>query len=79
VFNNIIAFVDSNKKIVGKKYGEIEIISKNELQKYKYPVLIATSLRYINTITDIIRSDLRLDNEILKLHKNYDFNYKIRL
>jgi len=76
-FKNIVAFVDSAPKYAGKNYKGISIIPPDELKKYKEPVLIATSHRYIESITRTIRNELKLDNEIVKLHIDYSFAYSV--
>jgi 2-polyprenyl-3-methyl-5-hydroxy-6-metoxy-1,4-benzoquinol methylase len=75
ILKNIVALVDSNPQYAGKKYGDICIISPQELAKYKEPVLLAVSLRYIDAIMYTIKDDLKLENEIIKMHADYSFEY----
>jgi 2-polyprenyl-3-methyl-5-hydroxy-6-metoxy-1,4-benzoquinol methylase len=75
VLKNIVALVDSNPQYVGKKYKNISTISPSELKQYKAPVLIATSLRYVDDIVRAMRDELKVENEIIKLCSNYSFEY----
>jgi len=75
ILKNIIALVDSNPQYCGKKHNNIDIISPNELKKYKEPILLAVSLRYIDAIANSIKNDMKLENEIIKLHSDYLFVY----
>ena len=77
LLNNIVAIVDSNPAYAGKKHGNIKIIAPNELKFHKNPVLIAASLRYVDAIIFEIRNELKLDNEIIKLHSDYSFHYSL--
>jgi len=74
VINNIVAMVDSNPKYNGKKYKNISIISPKNI-KNKEPILLAVSLRYIDAITNVIKSEMKIKNNIIKIHNNYKFIY----
>jgi hypothetical protein len=75
ILQNIVVCVDSNKNFRGNLINGIKIISPDELKAYNQPILITTSLRYIDDIVDTIRNKLELNNEILKLHSTYKFEY----
>lgn len=77
ILKNIVALVDSNPQYAGKKYGDISIISPHELTKYKDPILLAVSLRYIDAIIHTIKDEMKLNNEIIKMHTNYSFEYAL--
>jgi SAM-dependent methyltransferase len=75
ILRNIVALVDSDPRYVGKTYNSIVTISPNELRKHAEPVLLAVSHRYIDAITYTIKNELKLSNEIIKLHADYSFKY----
>jgi len=75
ILKNIVALVDANPQYTGKKYNNICIISPHELTRYKEPILLAISFRYIDTIIHIIKDEMKLENEIIKLHTDYSFEY----
>jgi 2-polyprenyl-3-methyl-5-hydroxy-6-metoxy-1,4-benzoquinol methylase len=75
ILNNIVALVDSNPKYAGKRYNNISIISPNELKKYKEPIILAVSPRYVDAIMHTIKDVLRLDNETVKMC-DYSFTYQ---
>jgi 2-polyprenyl-3-methyl-5-hydroxy-6-metoxy-1,4-benzoquinol methylase len=75
ILDNIVAFVDSNQEYRGKKYNNIPIISPDELNKYSEPIILSVSFRYINSIINTINNDLKINNEIIRLHETYDFIY----
>jgi 2-polyprenyl-3-methyl-5-hydroxy-6-metoxy-1,4-benzoquinol methylase len=77
VLRNIIALVDSNPQYAGKKYRNIDIIPPVELKKYKEPVLLAVSPRYIDAIIHTVKYEMKLENEIIKLHTDYAFEYSM--
>jgi len=73
VFKNITAMVDSNPQYAGKKYNDIDIIQPSELKKYKEPVLLAVSPRYIEAIEHTIKDEMKLENKIIKIHNDNSF------
>jgi 2-polyprenyl-3-methyl-5-hydroxy-6-metoxy-1,4-benzoquinol methylase len=78
ILKNITALVDSNPQYAGKKYGDICVISPQELAKYKEPILLAVSLRYIDAIIHAIKDDLKLENEIIRIHIYNSFEYRLQ-
>jgi 2-polyprenyl-3-methyl-5-hydroxy-6-metoxy-1,4-benzoquinol methylase len=75
VLGNIVALVDSDPRFAGKKFGDICTILPSELVRFKEPILLAVSTRYIDAIEQTIKCDLKLENEIIKLHADYMFDY----
>jgi hypothetical protein len=75
VLKNIAALVDSNPAYTGGKYHGISIIPPAGLKNHKEPIVLAVSFRYMDTVIRAIREDLKLDNEIIKLHNDYAFIY----
>jgi len=75
VLKNIVALIDSNPKYSGKKYKGIPIISPNLLGKYSEPIILSVSSRYIQPIINTIKLELKADNKIIKICKDYDFSY----
>jgi len=75
VLKKVAALVDSNPQYSGKTYKDIKVISPNELKEYKEPILLAVSFRYIDAITHTIKNEMKLENEIIKLHADYTFEY----
>jgi phospholipid N-methyltransferase len=68
ILTNIVTLIDSNPQFAGKKYNNIGIIQPIELKKYKEPIILAASLRYIDAIVHTIKDELKIDNEIIQLH-----------
>ena len=77
ILKNIVALVDSNPQYTGKKYNDISIISPQELTGHKEPIILAVSPRYIDAIIHTIKDEMKLENEIIKLHTDYSFEYSI--
>jgi len=64
----ISAFVDSNPRYQGKKLNTVSIISPQDLMKLSEPILISSRI-YQDEIENQIRTELNMDNEIIKLYK----------
>jgi SAM-dependent methyltransferase len=77
LLKKIVVIVDSNPDYAGKKYNDVDIIHPDELRKYREPILLAVSLRYLDDITYTIKDKLRLENEIIKVCTNYTFEYQM--
>jgi len=75
VLKNITVMVDSNPQYVGKKYKDIDIISPSELKKYKEPVLLAISNRYVEAVVHTIKDEMKLENEIIRVFSDNSFEY----
>jgi len=75
VLKNIVVMVDSNPQYAGKKYNDIDIIQPGELKKYKEPVLLAVSNRYVDAVEHTIKDEMKLENEIITLLNDYSFDY----
>lgn len=75
ILKNIVALVDSNPQYADGKYNDVCIISPHELSRYKEQILLAVSSRYIDTILHIIKDEMKLDNEIIKIQTDYSFMY----
>jgi len=75
ILRNIVAMVDSNPQYAGKKYNDIDIVPPTELKKYKEPVLLAVSSRYVEAVVHTIKDEMKLENEIIKVHNDYSFEY----
>ena len=75
VLNNIKAMVDSNPQYAGKKFNDIDIIAPSELKKYKEPVILAVSSRYVESVVHTIKDEMKLENEIIKLFYYNSFEY----
>jgi len=75
ILKNIVVMVDSNPQYAGKKYNDIDIIPPGELKKYKEPVILAVSHRYIEAVVYTIKDEMKLENEIIKVHNDYSFEY----
>jgi len=76
VLKNIVVMVDSNPKYAGKRYNDIDIITPRELTRYTEPILPAVSHRYVDAIIHTIKNDLKLQNRIIPLHRDYLFEYR---
>jgi FlaA1/EpsC-like NDP-sugar epimerase len=66
---NIQAFIDSNPHYHGKKLCGRPVLAPSELARYAEPVLIS-SWAFYEEICAQIRNGLKLDNEIIAIHKN---------
>jgi len=77
VLKNIVALVDSNPQYASKKYRNIDIIQPDELKNYNVAVLLAVSPRYIDAIIHTIRDEMKFENEIIRLHTDYSFDYSM--
>jgi len=75
VLKNIVVMVDSNPQYAGKKYNNIDIVPPTELKKYNEPVILAVSNRYVEAIVHTIKDEMKLENEIIKVHNDYSFEY----
>lgn len=67
ILKNITAMIDSNPQYAGKKYNDINIITPVELKKYKEPVILAVSNRYVEAVVHTIKNEMKLENEIIKI------------
>jgi len=68
ILKNIVVMVDSNPQYAGKKYNNIDIIPPSELEKYKEPILLAVSPRYVEAVIHTIRYKMKLENELVMLY-----------
>jgi len=75
VLKKIIVMVDSNPQYAGKKYKDIDIVPPSELNKYKEPVLLAVSNRYVEAVVYTIKNEMKLENEIIRVFSDYSFEY----
>jgi len=75
VLKNITVMIDSNPQYAGKKYNNIDIIPPSELKKYKEPVILAISNRYVDAVVHTIKDEMKLENEIIKVFNDYSFEY----
>lgn len=66
---NIFAFVDSNVRYQGKQLDGIPIISPNDLKGRAESILISSRV-FQKEIKDVIRIELKLNNEIITLYND---------
>lgn len=65
--SQILYFVDSNKRYIGKKLDDLPIKAPGEIKESAVPILIST-YAYQNEIADQIQNKLKLNNEIIKIY-----------
>jgi len=75
ILKKVVVMVDSNPQYAGKKYNNVDIIPPSELKNYKEPVLLAVSPRYLDSIKHTIKDGMKLNNEIISICANYNFEY----
>ncbi|GHT02736.1 hypothetical protein FACS1894139_01470 [Planctomycetales bacterium] len=76
ILTRVVALTDSNVKYHGKKFDQVPVVAPTELFAIAAPIIIATSRRYVGAITQTIRKELQLNNEIITLHRDYNFIYE---
>lgn len=67
--SNIVAIIDRNSELFGKKIEGVEIISKNDIKKYQVDLIVISSFAFMDEISSEIT---KLGYKYVNLYSNID-------